>query len=106
MAKAPTPGGFYHRDGKDYVVIDPAKLADAGEILVKGSGDANWRPAMAYRLAFVAGSPLLIRSAEDFLDKFKPTTNEEVLNRIQDTERRASIASAEESKAEAEDEEE
>lgn len=92
--KLPDPG-YYRSGDKDVLVVDPVKLSDTGELVTKDGNDARWRPAVAFRMAFEAGSPLYVLSADVFDGRFKPTTQEEALERVQEAERVASRESAE-----------
>lgn len=100
MARSLPEPGYYRSGEKDVLVVDPAKLADAGDLLTKDGDDARWQPAVAFRMAFQPGSPLYVLSAAVFDGRFKPTTQEEALARVQDAERAESMKAAEAAKAE------
>jgi hypothetical protein len=95
MARTLPEPGYYRSGDKDVLVVDPAKLADTGEIVTKDGDDARWSPAVAFRMAYQAGSPLYVLSADVFDGRFKPTTQEDALKRVQERERAESFASAE-----------
>lgn len=99
-AKLPEPG-YYRSNDKDVIVLDPLKLSDTGELLTKDVDDARWQPCVAFRLAFVPGSPLYILSAKAFDGRFKPATYEAAMSRVRDAEVRESARLAEEEAAKA-----
>jgi hypothetical protein len=102
MSKLPEPG-YYRSGDADVLVIDPATLADAGEVVTKDSAKGDWTPAVAFRLAFVPGSPLYVLSADVFDARFEPTTHEDALGRVQEREREeATRLAAEENEEEPE----
>jgi hypothetical protein len=101
MARSLPKPGYFTSNGKDVLVVDPAKLSDTGEILTKDGNDANWRSAVAFRKC-EPGSPLYVLSADVFDDRFHETTGAEVHERTQQRERIASGELAAKDRAEAE----
>ena len=81
MAKALPEPGYYRSGDRDVIVLDPATLGD-GDLVTKDGNDARWRPAVAFRLAFQP-SPVYVLSADVFDHRFKPTTQEAALQRVQ-----------------------
>jgi len=95
--KLPEPG-YYTSNGKDVIVLDPATLSHTGKIRTKDGDAANWRAAVAFQPAFEPGD-LCILSVDVFDDRFKPTTREECLKRVQDAEAKASLDAARDAEA-------
>lgn len=93
MAKALPDPGYYTSNGKDVLVLDPLKLSPTGKIRTKDGDAANWRPAVAFVSAFEPGD-LCILSVDVFDGRFKPTTREEALERVQKAEFAASAEAA------------
>lgn len=96
--KLPEPG-YYTSNGKDVLVLDPLTVSPSGVIRTKDGNDANWRPAVAFRPAFAPGD-VYVLSADVFDGRFKPTTQEEALKRVQDAEAKASLDAARDAAAE------
>ena len=87
MAKALPAPGYYRSGDKDVIVLDPSSLGDTPSedgpaVLTKDGDDARWSAAVAFRLAYQP-SPLFVLSAAVFDNRFKPTTAEEALARVQ-----------------------
>lgn len=81
MAKSLPEPGYYRSGDKDVIVLDPATLGD-GDLMTKDGDDARWSPAVAFRLAFKP-SPTYVLSAAVFDGRFKATTHEDALKRVQ-----------------------
>lgn len=81
MAKELPKPGYYRSGVNDVIVLDPATFGD-GELVTKDGDDARWQPAVAFRPAFGNG-PTRVLSAAVFDHRFKPTTREEALQRVQ-----------------------
>jgi hypothetical protein len=98
MAKELPAPGYYRSGDQDVIVLDPFTISDTGEVVTKDGDDARWQAAVVFKPAFASG-PTRVLSAAVFDHRFKPTTQDDALARVQAAEMMRDKAAGDEARA-------